>query len=131
MPLNLQINSVYTFNNYAPGILGASLKNARLLFSCNFETAMKYEDVGVQYRQIYPELPPGAPVSPSGVVFHMFKTESGQNKLIAEPWIVSASIVSVTNLNFTVTVVNATIQDKANVRSALAHLGVNFNITDN
>lgn len=128
MPLNLQINSTYTFSTLAPAILGAVIKNAKLEMSCGFETAMKFENVVVKYQQVYPALPPGAPITPVDVIFYRFITESGERILIAEPWIDSNSVVGVVHLNFTINIVNATNADKNNIRLALAHLGVNFSM---
>src|ERR1700752_2783709 len=128
MSLELQIGSTYTFNTLAPALLGAVIKNAILDMSCRFDVAMKFENVAIKYEQIYPALPPGAPPSPNGVIFHRFTSESGEKIFIAEPWIDDSSLVAITNLNFTIHVVNATIVDRANVRDALSHLGVSFPI---
>ncbi len=128
--MSLQINNNYTFNTLAPAILGAIVKNAKLIQSCSFESAMKEENVAVKYEQIYPALPEGTPRSPKGVIFHRFITESGEKVFFAEPWIDNETLVVVTSLNFNVTVVNATSQDRENVRRALAHLNVNFTIDD-
>lgn len=129
MALNLEINNHYTFDTYAPAILGATIKNAKLEFSCNYEFAMKIENVDIKYRQIYPVLPSGNPESPVGVIFHRFVTESGEKIFIADPWIVGATLNTVSYISFTVNVVDATLEDKENVRKALAHLGVSFSIT--
>ena len=126
----LQINSTYTFNTRAPAILGAVIKNAKLAMSCDFETAMKFENVAVKYEQIYPALPSGSPASPASVTFYLFISESGERIFVAEPWIDSSSLVGITNLNFTVNIVNATSQDRTNVQTALNHLGVNYSIED-
>ncbi len=130
MPNSLQIGSVYTFNTHAPAILGAVIKNAKLIMSCDLETAMKLKDVATQYEQIFPALPNGAPSNANSVVFHYFLTESGQKIFIADPWIVSASLVNVVNLNFSIDIVNASSEQREQIRLALVHLGVNFTFSD-
>ena len=130
MSLNLQIGSVYTFNTKAPAILGSQVKNARLEFSCNYEVAMKFENVDAKYRAIYPSLPIGTPVSPVGEVFHRFITESGARIFICESWI-DGVVSSVTNLNCTIQLVNITTADRTKVIDSLRFLGVNFSIETN
>ena len=130
MSLNLQVNSVYTFNTRAPGILGAVIKNARLLMTASFEVASKFENVKIKYEQVLPVVQPfGAPSSPINVLFHQFLTESGEKIFVAEPWIDNTSLEVVTNLNFSVNVVNATLSEKNAVRQALLNIGVSFTMT--
>lgn len=131
MSLNLSIGSTYTFNTLAPAILGAVIKNAVLEMSCSFAAAMKFENVKLKYQQCLPALPDGTPTDPSGVVWYRFQSESGEFIFLAEPMIDAVSLDVQTNLNFTVSVINATLQQKQNVRVALAHLGVDFTINDN
>lgn len=130
MPLNLEINEVYTFQTHAPAILGAVIRNARLVFKCNYETAMSFENVEAKYRAIYPVLPQGVPYSPAKEIFYRFRTESGEQIFVADPWIVGSSLITVTSVGFTVHVVNATLQSKQDVRRAMTHLGLDFTIVD-
>lgn len=130
MPLNLEINSTYTFQTHAPAILGAVIRNAKLEFTCNYETAMAFENVDAKYRAIYPSLPQGVPASPTKEIYHRFITESGEKIFFAEPWIVGTSLIQVTSVAFTVHVVNASQQDKINVRKAMTHLGLEYTVVD-
>lgn len=130
MSVNFQINKTYTFNTLAPAILGSVFKNAVLESIHNYESASKIENVRVKYQQVYPALPVGSPSSPAGVTWYRFVTESGEKVMLADSMIDGSSASEVTGITFTVTVVNASSQDKANVAASMAHLGVDFAITD-
>lgn len=126
MAINLSINKVYTFSTQSPAILGATIKNAKLLYSCGFEYAMKVENVAVKYAAVYPSLPAGTPQNPAGVVFYRFKAENGDEIFIAEPWIVDGSVVQVDYIDFVISVVNSTPDEKAKIIAALNLIGATY-----
>jgi hypothetical protein len=129
MSLNLQIGNNYTFNTYAPSIIGAVVTKATLLAILSFDLAIKFDNVELKYQQILPALPPGAPLSASSVVYYMFQTANGPI-VIADPWIDGTSLVGSPTKAFTINVTQASDADRSNVVAALTRLGVNFSITD-
>lgn len=123
MSINLNIGVSYTFNTLAPGILQAVVKNAKLKAVLDYETATKYDNIDLKYRQIYPQLPNGTPDSPSTCQYFLFKSESGENIIMADQWIDQGTIDTVEFINFTVNFSRASLSDMPRVRDALNALG--------
>lgn len=129
MSYDFKVKSVYTFNTIAPGILQSTFKNARLTAELDYESAMLYENVNQKFRQIYPLLPPGTPDRPESATYYRFVTESGEKVILADLWIDSGSVISVTSIDFQVTFTNASIADMSRIRDMLNAMGyTNYNI---
>ena len=130
MSLNMQIGKVYTFNTLAPGILGISIKNARLLSICDYSTALAYDNVLLKFRSVYPLLPPGTPNLPEACIYYQFLSESGEKVVFADQWIDESTVEVIEHINFNVTFAQASIQDISRVRDLLNAAGyTNYNIT--
>lgn len=119
MALNLKTGNVYTFNTKAPGILQATVKNAKMKGEIDYDIAIKYENIDLMYRQIYPALPPGTPDSPLTCTYYLFQSESGKMIVLADQWIDEGTVDLIDGVNFTVTFNNATFADIARVRDIL------------
>ena len=117
------LNKVYTFNTRAPGILGASIKNAKLISIMDYSTALTYDNIDLRFRTVYPALPNGTPDTPEACVYYRFKTESGENIIIADQWIDELSIEVIEHIRFQVTFEDSSIQDISRVRDSLNALG--------
>lgn len=127
--LNFELGKSYTFNTKAPGILGTSIKNAKLIGIVDYDTAITYDNIDLKYRTIYPVLPAGTPDNPRSCIFYRFQSESGERIILADQWIDGGSLEVIDHVNFTVTVTEASIQDMTRVRDALLALGyTRFNI---
>lgn len=119
MALNLKTGNVYTFNTKAPGILQATVKNAKMKGEIDYDIAIKYENIDLMYRQIYPTLPAGTPDSPLTCVYYLFQSESGKMIVLADQWIDEGTVDLIDGVNFTVTFNNAAFSDISRVRDIL------------
>lgn len=119
----LELNKTYTFNTLAPAILGTQLKNAKLLAMFDYSTAVKYDNVDLKFRQIYPALPAGTPDQPESCIYYLFKSESDEKVVFADQWIDHTTIEVIEHIHFQVSFTDASILDMSRVRDALNALG--------
>lgn len=129
MTTPLQLNKIYTFNTLAPAILGAQIKNAKLLGIVDYSTALNYDNVDLRFRQIYPVLPANTPNQPTLCTYYRFQSESGEKIILADQWIDMNTVTVVEHVNLQVTFSNAKLEDVTTMRDALNALGfTNFEI---
>lgn len=129
MSYNFAIGSIYTFNTLAPGILQATVKNAKLTSILDYETAKMYINADLMFRQIYPALPAGTPDHPESCVYYRFTSESGEKIVLADQWVDTTTVENVKNINFQVTVTNGSLADITNVKNMMNALGfTNYSI---
>lgn len=121
---NFQMNKVYSFNTLAPAILGASIRNAKLISIMDYNTALSYDNVDLKFRTVYPALPIGTPDTPESSVYYRFKSESGENIVIADIWIDEASVEIIEHIRFQATFEQSSLSDMTRVRNALNALGI-------
>lgn len=127
--MNFQLNKIYTFNTKAPGILGTSIKNAKMIGMVDYHTAMGFENIDLKFRQIYPVLPNGTPDTPESCVYYRFISESGEKIIMADQWIDENSIEVIEHVSFQVKFVNVDLEDISRVRDTLNAMGyTNFEI---
>jgi hypothetical protein len=119
----LSIGKTFRFNTRAPALLGAIINNAKLLAMLDYDTAKAYENIDLKYRKIYPLLPNGTPDSPESCIYYRFKSESGENIIIADQWIENSTIEIIEHINFQVTFTDCAILDISRVRDAINALG--------
>lgn len=124
MSLNLATGSVYTFNTLAPGILQATVKNAKLKGILDYEIALKYDNVDTKFRQIYPVLPPGTVDNPESCTYYLFTAESGEKIVLADQWIDEGTVVNVEGINFQFTFMNKSLADMNKVRDLVNAAGI-------
>jgi hypothetical protein len=122
--LNMTPGNTYTFNTTAPAALGVQIKNAKLLEICTYERAIKIENIILKFRQIYPVLPPGTPNNPALFLYYYFESESGEQVLLAEPWIDANTIALVEATNIQITCPNVSLDQITAIRNALNSLGI-------
>ena len=128
--LNLRIGKVYTFSTLAPAILGAVIKNAKLISIVDYSSALKYDNIVTKYRTIYPVLPNGTPDSPEDCEYYIFKTESGDSVVFANQWIDENTVELIQHVGIKVNISNGSLTDVNRIRDALNALGVeDFTIT--
>lgn len=121
--MNLQIGKTYTFNTFAPSILGTTIKNAKLKAILDYESVNKIEAVILKHRSIYPLLPAGTIDNPESYTYYHFQSESGEKIVIAEPWIVESTIEVVEHINLQITLPGVSLTDSVRVRNALNAMG--------
>lgn len=121
--MNLQIGKIYTFNTFAPSILGTTIKNAKLKAILDYESATKIEAVILKHRAIYPLLPTGTIDNPESYTYYHFQSESGEKIIIAEPWIVESTVEIIEHINLQVTLPGVSLSDTSRIRDALNAMG--------
>lgn len=127
-----EIKKVYTFNTLAPAILGAQIKNARLLGMLDYDGASAYDNIALKFRQIYPVLPNGTPNEPTACIYYWFQGESGDKIILADAWIDMTTVEVVEHINIQVNFTDAKLADMPRIRDAMNALGFrNFVIKQN
>lgn len=121
--MNLQIGKIYTFNTFAPSILGTTIKNAKLKAILDYESATKIEAVILKHRSIFPLLPSGTIDNPESYTYYHFLSESGDKIIIAEPWIVESTVEIIEHINLQVTLPGVSLSDTSRIRDALNAMG--------
>jgi hypothetical protein len=123
----LSINKHYNFSVYANSILGSSYKNAKLTSILDYNTAIKFGNVELLQRQIYPYLPPNTITDHTKYTYYLFKYNN-KDIVLADVWIEQTSIEETEGLNYTLRLNNVTSQQLSTVRDQLRLLGVSFDI---
>jgi hypothetical protein len=124
-----EIGKTYTFDTKSP-YLGSKVTNAKLQAILNYEVARKYSNIDLTYRIVHPTLPPGTPDSVETSQYFLFRSESGEDLVMADIWIQDSTVDEVGHISFKVTVEKASIADIEVVRSAMVSLGyIDFSIT--
>lgn len=118
-----KLKSAYSFNTLAPSVLGASIKNAKVLGIIDYDIATTLINVELMQRSIYPLLPQGTVDSPASYTFLLLLTESGVKTAIAYEWIDPASIELVESVTITVSIPNVKVSDANVIRDALTLSG--------
>jgi hypothetical protein len=121
--MDFQLNKVYSFVTRAPSLLGASIINAKLVGIMIAETARKTHNVDMQYRKIFPLLPPNTPDDIESCVFYEFIGQSGDRVIYADQWIDMTSVEIVDHIRIVTTVVNASLNDVGRIRDVLNAMG--------
>lgn len=123
----LSINKYYNFSVYANSVLGSSYKNAKLVSILDYHTALKFANIELLQRQIYPYLPPGTLPDHTKYSFYLFKYND-KDIVLADVWIEQSSIEETSGLNYTLKLNNITSPQLATVRDQLRLLGISFDI---
>lgn len=127
-----ELDSVYNFNTRAPAILGADFKKATILGILNYKLASNYINPETSHANIFPYLPEGTPKDPKSYTYILIRTESGENTVLAMPWIDETSITLVVNKTLVITVNDITNNDATRIRDNLLMMGfTSFNIAVN
>lgn len=128
--LPFELNSVYNFNTVAPAILGLEFKRVTVLAILNYSVANTFINIETNHVNIYPYLPPGTINDPKTYQYLLIKTESGNDTVLAIPWIDLNSVTQVTTQSIVVTLNNVSTTDTVKIRDAMIMLGYNdFKIT--
>lgn len=123
MAYAFQLNKTYTFSTTAPALLGTMVKNAKLTSIMDYESARKYDEIDLKYRNIYPLLPVGTPDQVRSCVFYKFKAENGSTVVLADQWINESSVELIEAINIRINVTDISIEDITRIRDTLLSLG--------
>lgn len=125
--LSLTINKYYNFSLYHNSVLGVSYTNAKLISILDYNTALKFSNVELLHKQIYPYLPPNTLRDHTKYTYYLFNYNN-KNIVIADVWIVASSIEETTGLSYTIRLNNITSSQLSIVRDQLRLLGISFEI---
>ena len=118
--INFNYGVEYSFNTYAPFILGSKYEELTYAGTVNYFVANK---LGVNcyltHRQIYHLLPKSTPDNPTLYTYHLFITNNKGVKVFGDPWINKASIQEGKKLNVILTIPNVLNDDLAIIRDRL------------
>ena len=123
----LVINNHYNFSLYANSVLGSSYKGFRLSSILDYNVAVKFGNIDLLHRQVYPYLPPGTPKDHTKYTYFLFQSDNKQ-LVVAQEWIIPSSIEQTVGRDYTITIRNSTDTQVAIVRDKLRLLGLTFDI---
>lgn len=123
----LTINKHYNFSVYANSVLGTTYKNTKLLSILDYRTALKFANIELLHRQVYPYLPPNTLSDHTKYSYYLF-SYNDKEVVIADVWILPSSIEETEGLNFTLRLNNITSNQLAVIRDQLRLLGISFDI---
>ena len=123
-----KIKGTYSFNTYAPQILGSDFENVTVLSIMDHETAIAFMDIASLHVNVYPYLPSGYPDDLTATDYIKIRTSGGNDTIIGVNWIVEETIVELLTGNIYATISGVSATDINRVINALASNG--FNSTD-
>lgn len=123
----LKINHHYNFSVHANSILGVNYIGAKLISILDFNTALKFDNVLLLNKQIYPYLPPGTLADSSKYTYYLFEY-NGKKVVVADVWIVENSVELSQGVTYTLKLNNITSVQLGVIRDQLTLLGISFDI---
>ena len=127
---NLQINNYYNFSLYPNTVIGTSFRNAKLISILDYNTALKFSNVELYNKQIYPYLPEGTSSNYHNYIYYLFLYKD-KKIVIADTWIIPSSIEVSTSTTYTITLENISNSQLNIIRDQLRVLGISFSISSN
>lgn len=124
--MNLNVRSYYSFSTRAPGILGASFKNLKLISAMSFELANSYLNVQAYHVNIFPHLPSGTQENPETYQYFLFKNENNENVLLADVWIDETTVTEQGSQTLVVTLPRISNTDVERIKVIFKTMGVDF-----
>ncbi len=119
----------YNLSVYAGPVLGSSYTNAKLLSILDYSIALKFDNVELRQKQVRPYLPQGTPTDHTKYTYYLFSYKD-KTIVLAEEWIVPASIQETTGVNYSLTLNNITPTMFGIVRDQLRVLGVTYTVNN-
>lgn len=125
--MNLNVKNHYSFSTRAPGILGGSFKNLKLVSIMTYDLANTQLNVQAYHANIYPVLPQGTQDNPEAYTYFLFKTEDNRNVVMADVWIDEQTLVEQGSQTFIIEIPNITNTEMFRVSNILSTMGIVFN----
>lgn len=116
-PYKLKAN--YSFNTYAPAILGTRIRNAKLLAILDYDVASNYTTPNISHANIFPYLPVGTVDNPEAYTYLLFQTDEKTKIVFANTWIQESTITEQTNSKLTIVIENISTGDETKIRDLL------------
>lgn len=124
----LHINKHYSFSVYANSILGTNYRNAKLVAILDYKTALRFENIDLAHKQIYPYLPPNTLIDHTKYTYYLLDVND-KTVVIADTWIKQSSIEETSGQSYTVKLNNVTTHQLNIIRDQLRLIGVSFDIS--
>jgi hypothetical protein len=119
-----EINSVYSFDLHAAGILGSSYKNVTVRGMMNEASAIRAGCATREiHAQVFSQLPIGTPNNPAAYTYVEFETSMGETLILGMPWIKEDSVQKILSNNYNVKVGGISPTDLPRLRNALLTSG--------
>ncbi len=104
-------------------ILGAGLKNAKLVGIVDYRLASNDTNVTTLHARMIPYLPDVVSRDATALSYLLFETESGNRSAYAYPWIVESSIEVAQNKTLTITIPGSGADDAQEIKNILSLAG--------
>lgn len=126
----LPIGSVVSFDLWPAQIIGATIKNARVLAIVDGETARLWGDARAMHAAVFPTLPAGVPNRFDGYNYVRLQLQSNEKIVIGLPWIKDASLQLATVGRVQVILEGVSQTDYVRLTKALSSNGFNIGSID-
>ncbi len=124
------VGNTYSFTTLAPGVLGASYTNAKVIGIVNYSVAVSITNVDYLQKVVYPLLPAGSPSNYEDYNYIIFSTSNNSKLVLAEAWINQNSINLVTGTQIDISIFNTSLSQVSALQKQLSAMGFNdFTIT--
>lgn len=125
--INAKINKHYSFSLYSSPVISSTYQNAKLLSMLDYDTALKFSNIELIQKQIFPYLPPGTNPNHTEYTYYLFNHKD-KNVVIAESWIIDSSFAESSSVNYNIRLNNVSTGELNIVRDQLRLLGISFDI---
>ena len=116
---HLNFGNVISFDVYPGAIIGSTFSNVKVLAILDRETANIWIDTAAMHVNVYPTLPNGVPNDPNQYQYVKLQLPNGNISVIGIPWIKEDTIQLVDVGTLTITVANASPEDRERVIASL------------
>lgn len=123
----LVVDKHYNFSVHAPSILGSNYKNARLMSILNYQTALRFGDVVLRHRQVYPYLPADTDNDQTKYKYYLFDI-GGRWVVLADVWLIPESVEVTTGGTVVIRMHNITDAQVTILRDQFRLMGLSFDI---
>lgn len=120
------VGATYSFNTYAPNVLGNDYQNVKMLGVLSADLASRLGcDIQSLQQKVYPQVPPQnkMPTDPTQYNYIQVQMQNGSRTILGLPWIDESSIVAVTGQTITAIIGNVTADDLSVIRDSLSMNG--------
>lgn len=126
---NLTLNKYYTFSVYANSVLGTTYRKAKLVSILDYSVALKFANVELLHKQVYPYLPPETTQDHTRYSYYLFKYKD-KDVVLADVWIDQTTIQESFGETYTIRLNDSNTDTLNHVKNMLRLLGVSFDILD-
>lgn len=134
MPIQqFTVGRVYTFNTYAPEVLGLTQINVKCVAIVNAQTALKEIDIMSMHERIRPHLPAGYNNDPLTMTYVKLRNVSGLETIYSMDWINMATVKETSPRRIVATINGVSEADVNTIREALVIQGytdIQLSLTD-